>query len=233
MPEILAIIPARSGSKRVPGKNLRQIHGKHLFQFALEAALDSKIISEIVLSTDSQEILQKAKMYGNRIHIVQRPAAISTDDSPAIEYVLHVLDYMKSLHRKDFDIIAIVQPSSPLTTGRDIDNTIQIMLDYHTECAASIREIPHDLHPSKHLFLHEHTLNPLYDVSKAPNFNETNQKVYVRNGSVYVSSIDLIKKGKILSENCAAYIMPASRSVDINDELDLLFAEFLMQRNYL
>lgn len=230
MPEILAIIPARSGSKRVPGKNMRVLHGKHLIQYAIEAALDSQLLTEIVLSTDSPEILKTAKIYGNRIMCLERPTQFATDASPAIEYVQHALEYMRREFKKHFDYVAIIQPSSPLTKGTDIDNTIQIMLDYEADCAVSIKEVPHDLHPSKYLFLNKNKLNPLFEVSQMGNSEEKNQKIYVRNGSVYVSSLKLINEGKILSENCAAYIMPSNRSVDINDELDLSFAEFLLQQ---
>ncbi len=231
MSEIAAIIPARAGSQRVPGKNLRVLNGKHLFQYAIEAALDSNLCTEVILSSDSKEILQKAKIYGDRIHLVERPAHLSGNDSTAIEYVTHALDFIKNSFDKQFDVIVIVQPSSPMTQGSDIDNTIQNMLDYNADCAVSIKELPHDLHPTKHLFFDKQKLHPLYLFSESEKESDLQQKVYVRNGSVYVSNIKLIKNAQILSDNCAAFIMPASRSVDINDELDLLFAEFLMQRS--
>ena len=140
------------------------------------------------------------------------------------------MNYLWENKKKQFDYVAIVQASSPLTIGPDIDNTIQLMFDYDAECAVSIREVPYDLRPSKYLLLEKNKLNSFLTASQIEQLKNEERKFYVRNGSVYVSSIKLIGEGKLLSENCAAYIMPAERSVDINDELDLLFAEFLLGR---
>ncbi len=230
MPEILGIIPARANSKRIPGKNLRILNGKPLVQYAIDAALNSKLLSTIVLSSDSKEILELAKAHGDKVIAIERPAKFATDDSPAIEYVQHALEYLKQVKNNQFDYVAIVQPSSPLTKGSDIDNTIQLMLDYDADCGVSIREVPYDLHPSKYLFLKNNKIESFLNEAQIEQIKNEEQKFFVRNGSVYVSSMKLIRGGKLLSENCAAYIMPAERSVDINDEMDLLFAEFLLQR---
>jgi CMP-N-acetylneuraminic acid synthetase len=230
MPEILGIIPARANSKRVPGKNLRLLNGKPLVQYAIDASLHSNLFSIIVVSSDSREILDLAKTHGNKIIVIERPDKYATDDSPAIEYVQHALEYLKQSQGKQFDYVAIIQPSSPLTKGNDIDNTIQLMLDYDAECGVSIREVPYDLHPSKYLFLKNNKIESFLNETQIEQIKNEEQKFYVRNGSVYVSSIKLIREGKLLSQNCAAYIMPAERSVDINDEMDLLLAEFLLKR---
>lgn len=231
MPEILGIIPARAGSKRVQDKNLRLLNGKPLVQYAMQAALDSKKLSKIVLSSDSQEILDCAKVYGDQIIAIERPSQFATDDSPAIEYVQHVLTYLKQSGNTQFDHVAIIQPSSPLTKGYDIDNTIQLMLDYNAECAVSVREVPYDLRPAKYLVLEDNKVNSFLTESQIDQLKNENHKFYARNGSVYVSNINLIRTGRLLSQNCVAYIMPSDRSVDINDEMDLLFAEFLLQRS--
>ena len=230
MPEILGIIPARANSKRVTGKNLRVLNGKPLVQYAIEAALKSKLLTTVVLSSDSDEILKHATEYGDRILAIKRPSQFATDDSPAIEFVNHALEYLSQTKNKQFEYVAIIQPSSPLTIGSDIDMTIQALFDHDADCAVSVREIQCDHHPSKLLLLEENKLIPLCKEIKYKNMDVEMEKVYVRNGSVYVSSLNLIRQGRLLSENCAGYIMPAERSVDINDESDLLFAEFLLSR---
>jgi CMP-N-acetylneuraminic acid synthetase len=232
MPEILGIIPARAGSKRVPGKNLRMLQGKALVQYSIEAALDSRFLTELALSSDSTEVLTFANAYDKHIHALSRPDHISTDDSPAMEYILHALEYFRQELNKEFEFVVIIQPSSPLTKGFDIDNTIQLLLDHHSDCAVSVRELQFDLRPSKLLTLSEGKLHSLITAVQLDNSLNDHQKIYVRNGSVYVSTIHQINKGAILSDNCSAYIMPSFRSVDINDEQDLLFAEFLLQRSY-
>lgn len=230
MPEILGIIPARANSQRVPGKNLRMLHGKPLVHYAMEAALNSKLLSTIVLSSDSLQILEHAEKFSDSITTIERPPQYSTNSSPAIDYVRHALSYIQNEQKKEFDIVAIIQASSPLTRGNDIDNTIQLLFDHDAECAVSIREVPYDLHPLKQLTFEENTLHSFLNEMQSQNLISNQQQFYVRNGSVYVSSIKLIRSGQLLSDSCVGYLMPADRSVDINEEIDLLFAEFLMQR---
>lgn len=228
MPDIFGIIPARANSKRLPGKNMKMLFGKPLVQFAIEAAMESKLLDKIVLSSDSNEILNVAKNFGDAVIPLMRPAELAADESPAIEYVKHALDTMYQNFQANFEIIVIIQPSSPLTRGRDIDNTIELMKDYDADCAVSVREVPFDLHPSKYLHFEGNQLKSLFD--KNTNMYSQMNKLYVRNGSVYVSKVKLINEGKILSDNCAAYIMPQDRSVDINNEFDLQFADYLLHK---
>lgn len=230
MPEILGIIPARSGSKRLPGKNLRQLGAKTLVQYAMEAALESKSLNRIVLTSDADAILTLSKPYASKVSALKRPEHISQDDSPAIEYVEHVLQQIKNEGNLFPDYVVIIQPSSPFTKGIDIDACIEAMENLNTDCAASVREIQFDLHPSKLKCIREGKLMPYFEKEEDKMARHALQKVYVRNGSVYVSRIHLIHSRLILNNSCAAYIMPPERSLDINDVLDWEFAEFMMMK---
>src|SRR5690349_8449623 len=119
---VLAIIPARGGSKRVPRKNLRLLGGKPLVCWAIDAARAARGISELVLSSDDEEILDLARAVSPSLAL-RRPASLSGDLSPAIDYVQHALTEVEKGTRK-FEAVVIVQPSSPFTTGADIDATI-------------------------------------------------------------------------------------------------------------
>ncbi|MBK9109317.1 MAG: acylneuraminate cytidylyltransferase family protein [Saprospiraceae bacterium] len=230
MTEILAIIPARSGSKRLPGKNLRYLGAKTLVQYAMDAALESKSLSKIILSSDADVILELSLAYGPQICAIKRPEQISQDDSPAIEYVEHALQEMTMLGHSFPDYVVIIQPSSPFTKGIDIDACIEAMEKLNADCAASVREIEFDLHPSKLKCIQEGKLIPYFENEADKMARHLLQKVYVRNGSVYVSRMQLIQSGSILNNSCAAYIMPPERSLDINDALDWEFAEFMMNK---
>ncbi len=229
MNRILGIIPARGGSKRIPGKNLRLLNGKPLVSYAIEAALQSVRLSEIVLSSDDDKILQLGASYGNRVICLKRPEALATDESPAIEYVKHTLQTMGKEFSLNYSMVVIIQATSPFTIAEDIDSTISSMEELATDCAVSVRQVPHDLHPLKFKKLVGGKLYPYIETENGRMAYHQLEKYYVRNGSVYVSSLKLIESGQLLNDHCAAYLMPDERSVDINTEMDYKFAQFLMQ----
>lgn len=229
-PRVLGIIPARSGSKRLPGKNLRQLGHKTLVERVMEAAVESKRLTQIILSSDADEILRLAKPYESKIKALKRPENISRDESTAIEYVGHTLHEMKSEGVPEPDYIVIIQPSSPFTRSEDIDGCIESMEKLNTDCAATVREIQFDLHPSKLKCIQDGVLIPYFENESDLMARHALRKVYVRNGSVYVTRLPLIQKGSILNHSCAAYIMPPERSLDINDALDWEIAEFMWYR---
>jgi len=229
MLEFIGIIPARSGSKRLPGKNLKTLDGKTLVQRAIEAALQSNRLNRIFLSSDAQEILNQSMPYGPRIVPLKRPEALAADTSPAIDYVRHVLQCMDQQSRTKVEGVVIIQPSSPFTTGQDIDATIVAMETVNSDCAASVMEVKHALHPSKFKRLENGFLMPCYGSEHNKMAQHELEKIYVRNGSVYVSKLHLIAQGLLLNDHCAGHVMPSERSVDINDEMDWNFARFLIQ----
>ncbi|MBK9222695.1 MAG: acylneuraminate cytidylyltransferase family protein [Saprospiraceae bacterium] len=230
MSRILGIIPARAGSKRIPGKNLKNLAGKPLIQYSIEAALESKLLTDIVITSDSLEILNGAYFNGQPIYTILRPSEMAEDTSLAIEYVLHSLDFMTEHYDKQYEYVVIIQPSSPFTKGFDIDQTIDLLLNSHAECAASVKEIEHDLHPSKFKLIQGNRLVSLFEKEDGKMAAHQLEKVFVRNGSVYISNVAIVRQGTLLTEDCVPYIMPASRSLDINTETDFLFAEFLIQQ---
>jgi len=223
---ILGIIPARGGSKRIPGKNKKKLGGKELVRYAIESALDSKEITEFVLSSDDDDILRIGSDYKN-LTCIKRPVAISGDKAPAITYVKHAIGVLK----KDFDYIVIIQPTSPFTTGEDIDNTIRILYDSDADSSVSVMKLDHAIHPIKMKTMAGSKLNPFLEEEDGRMAAHELPELYVRNCSVYVSTIKNIDQGKIIGDHCLGYVMPRERSIDINDPIDFEFANFILQKS--
>jgi len=228
--KILGIIPARAGSKRIIGKNMKLLNGKPLSQYILEEAVKSDLLDDIVVSSDSQGVLDLAEGF-ERIIPVRRPDELCTDESPAIDYVKHTIAWMKKHHKKIYDIIVIMQTTSPLTLKEDIDGTIQLLLDSEkADSAVSIVKLNQVIHPYKLKKLHNGYLKPFVKAEKFIRAASELPDVYTRNGSIYVFSPENVKKGIIAGDDCLAYIMPEERSIDINEHIDFEFAEFLMYK---
>lgn len=228
--KVLAIIPARCGSKRIPNKNKKDLGGKALVRYAIEATLDSKKVTSIVVSSDDENILNISKEYAGIIPIV-RPHEISGDQASAITYVKHALEYMEQNFAMVYDMIVIVQPSSPFTLGQDIDNTITLLEDSEVaDSAVSVMKLDHAVHPVKLKTMIQKELKPFLEEENGRMAEYELPELFVRNGSVYVSKLGNIKNNKIIGVKCLGYIMPRERSLDINDPIDFTFAEFLINK---
>lgn len=219
--KVLGIIPARGGSKRVPRKNVRPLGGKPLVAWAIEACRASERLSRFVVSSDDDEILAVDPQVGLR-----RPDDISGDRAAAIAYVEHALEVLD----EDFDAVAIVQPSSPFTSAADIDATIALLESSGADSSVSVMKLDHAIHPVKLKQLEGDRLVPYLEEEAGRMADYELPELYVRNCSVYVARRDTIESGKIIGQDCRAYVMPRERSVDINDELDMAFAEFMYER---
>jgi len=222
----LGIIPARGGSKRIPGKNKKKLVGKELIRYVIEAAITSNLLDQIVVSSDDADILRIAEEYPQIIPI-KRPSEISGDTAPAITYVQHAL----SLFAEKYDLVVIVQPSSPLTLGEDIDNTIQLLVNSDVDSSVSVMHLDHAMHPIKLKTMSGDLLLPYVEKERGRMAAHELPELFVRNGSVYVSTIETIRSGRIIGEKCLGYKMPRERSIDINDPIDFEFAEFILKKH--
>ncbi len=224
----LGIIPARAGSKRLPGKNWRPLGGRPLADYALAAASAASLLTDVAVSSDSEAVLALANGYPD-FHCILRPAALSTDTSPAIDYVKHALRTLAAAGLAPYDAVAIIQPSSPFTLAADIDATIRLLRESAADAAVSITEIPHDLNPLKLKTLDPNgRLQPYFEPENGRMAAHQLPRAYIRNGSVYVSRMATIQRGEIIGPDCRGYLMPRERSVDINDAFDWRMAEWLL-----
>lgn len=224
---VLGIIPARAGSRRVPRKNVRLLAGRSLVARSIEACLGARTLAKTVVSSDDDDALRIAEGYPGVIAI-SRPPEISTDEAPALEYVKHALETMERSDAR-YDAVVIVQPSSPFTMPEDIDACIALLqAESSADSVVSVVELDQFVHPFKLKRLDGVRLIPFIEDERGRMAAHELPKVYVRNGSVYASRRSTIDRGSIIGDMSHAYIMPRTRSLDINDERDWRFAEFLV-----
>ena len=225
--KILAIIPARSGSKGIPGKNILKFDGKNLISYACEAALESKLIDDIVVSSDSEKILNIAKKY-NKIETHKRSVNLSSDLSPVIDTIKEIIQ-LKGLN--DNDLIVLLQPTSPLRSGRQIDEAINMLLNNPiANSLMSIIEMS-DIHPAR-MYNFKKKDNLIDNIFKK--FSEVRRQdippVYYRNGSIYITKTNVVMKyGSIMKEPTIGYKMSNKYWLNIDDDRDLIIANSLIK----
>jgi CMP-N-acetylneuraminic acid synthetase len=226
--DVLGIVPARAGSTRVPGKNLRVLGGRPLVGWAIDAARGATRIDHLVVSSDDEEVLAIAAAVDPTLPL-RRPAELATAESPAIDYVRHALEVAEAGGAR-YDAVAIVQPTSPFTRPAVIDEAVALLEATGADSAVTVVQVPHDLHPMKFKTLDGDRLRP-YRVDEAGRTRADQlPPVYTRNGSVYVAARATIERGDLLGDDSRAVVMPRDESIDINDEVDLALAELLLAR---
>ena len=221
---MLAIIPARGGSKGVIGKNIKVLSGKPLIAHTIIAAIDSKSVDRIIVSTDSEEIAEVAVKYGAEVPFL-RTYDISHDTAAILDAYKFVLKKLKE-SGDNYDSFVALQPTSPFRNSHDINSAISLFNNQETDSVISFTGNTHPIEWSR-LINKNGTFCDL-----GMNLIDNRQKykrTYYFNGAVYVFKTKLLKKNTFYSDNSLAYIMPRIRSIDIDTEEDFLFAEFLIQ----
>jgi CMP-N,N'-diacetyllegionaminic acid synthase len=225
---IIGIIPARKGSKRVPGKNTKLLAGKPLIEYAIDACAGSKLLDSIIVSSNDEAIEKIVGQYPE-IKFDKRPEELSTDTSPAIDCVHHILKNFFSDALPE--IVVIVQATTPFVTSDDIDATIGMLKNDPTaDTAVSVVKVEQLYHPYKLKTMDGNKLLPYLVDEKGKMAAHELPDVYVRNGAVYASRLLVINKNLIIGDHCLAHVMPYERSVDINYPIDFEFAEFLAKK---
>lgn len=223
--KILGLIPARSGSKGIPGKNIKILEDKPLLLYTIDNALKSKHLDRVIVSTDSQEIAQIAQEAKCEVPFL-RPAHLAQDTTPMYEVLVHVIEEMSKLGLKP-EIIVLLQPTSPFRTTEQIDEAIQKFLTSSVKCLISVRKVRENPYWMK--ILERGFLSPVLD--KSISSRQQLPTFYYPNGAIYIWSAEyLLNTNQLYPEDTIPYEMDESSSLDIDEELDWLFAEFLMSR---
>ena len=225
---LLAIIPARSGSKGIQDKNIRYLGQKPLMAYSIDAAKESGLFSKIHVSTDSPLYAQIAEKYGADIPFL-RDQSLATDQSNTWDVVQYVLnEYGKRGERIDY--VCLLQPTSPLRTERHIREAFERMRMLDADAVVSVCEADH----SPMLCNTLDATGSMYDFIPDEILKKGRQKltVYYRlNGAIYFFKADLLERfSSIYKSRCFAYIMDRESSVDIDEELDFLLAEVILKR---
>ena len=221
---MIAIIPARGGSKGLPGKNIRNLHGKPLIAYTIEAALKSPYIEEAILSTDSQEIANVGLQYGVKVPFL-RPAKLASDNALAIDNYIFTIEKLESMSNKEIRSIMVLQPTSPLRNTQDIDLAIDLFNSKNADSVISYTEEAHPISWHKYISQDGHLIDILDSSIKN---RQAYRESYYPNGAIYIFKKELLLEGKYYNDNSFAYIMPRNRSVDIDTLEDFLYAEYLL-----
>jgi N-acylneuraminate cytidylyltransferase len=219
---VLAIIPARGGSKGLPRKNIVELAGKPLIAWTIEAAKRSKYIDRFILSSDDLEIIEVAKTWGCEVPFI-RPAALAGDDAPGIGPVLHAIQELSG-----YDLVVLLQPTSPLRTSEDIDAAIELCVSKNAPACVSVTECKQ--HP---YLVFSRTANgcllPFLEVGEKRNRRQDFPGAFILNGAVYVAQKKCLEVSRtFLVEETVSYIMPSDRSIDIDTAEDLRLTEYLL-----
>lgn len=219
----VALIPARGGSKGVPGKNIAPILDKPLISYSIEAAIECESIESVWVSSDAQNILDVARGYGE-VNIHERSNELASDSSPITDTIDQVFDL-----NPEADFLILLQPTSPMRTGEQLSEAIDLLQKSEQENSLISVCAMDDLHPARMYWIKENSLDPIL-----PEFETTRRQeiphAYYRNGSIYIVKRQAFKKsGQIMCPPSIPYVMPTSQLLNIDEPRDLLIAEPLME----
>ncbi|MFA6126532.1 MAG: acylneuraminate cytidylyltransferase family protein [Bacteroidales bacterium] len=227
----IAIIPARGGSKRLPGKNLMLIAGKPLIGWTIEAAIESGVFSRVVVSTDSWEIAVVAAQFGAEVPFM-RPDELALDNTPSIEVLIHAVKELLSGQETQLTHLACLQPTSPLRTGENIREAVRLLETKHADAVISVCKTEHS--PLWSNTLPESLSLDGFIPEKIQTTPSQQLPAYYRlNGALYFCRINRMMEEKtlFLKSKAFAYVMNRKDSIDIDDQVDFdLAAIYLGQR---
>lgn len=223
---IVAIIPARGGSKRIPQKNLKELLGKPLISYSIEAALNANLIDRVLVSTDHKEIARISKESGASVPFM-RPPELAQDDTLMIPVIQHAVNFLEKNKEKP-DIIVMIQATSPLTTSKHIDEAIEKFLEEKMNSLASVKKVKE--RPEWMFERKEKKYSPFQEFTDAR--SQDLPELFCLNGAINIASYEtLMKKGLLLDpDSVTCYVMPERESVDIDELQDFEIAEFLMKK---
>ena len=223
--KILCVIPARKKSKGIKNKNIQKINGKPLIYFPIKASLQSKLIDKTIFSSDSKIYQKLALKFGAKSPFI-RSSKLSKDTTPSFDVIKDILFKLKK-NQIFFDIIVLLEPTSPFTESKDIDNALKIMIDGKFISLVSILET------SKYSidFQFKKFKNNKIKALNTKNIHKRRQdvkKTYILDGSIYISSVnDFLKNRGFLSNKTFGYELAKWKSIEIDDEYDLMLSRMI------
>ncbi len=225
---MIAIIPARGGSKGVPGKNIKMLNGKPLIAYTIEAALKASAIDKVVVTTDSKDIAEIAQKYGAEVPFL-RPSYLAEDNSKAQDVYLHAVDYIKDSEKIDASKFVVLLPTAPFRNSKHIDEAINLFSTSKADTLISVCKV--ETPPSWMLNMDDwgRLSNCGFDAENASGNRQGNLVHYIPNGAIYVLDYNLLKQqGTYYSDNTIGYVMNRKDSVDIDNIEDFEYADYLM-----
>lgn len=222
----LGVITARSGSKGIRDKNIRELSGKPLIAYTIETALKCQYIDRVMVSTDSDIYADISRKYGAEVPFL-RSDKTATDTAASIDVLLEVLDKYEK-EGQSFDNVVLLQPTSPLRTYKNLDEAFRLFYNKNADSVVSVCECEHSPLWSNTL---PNDLN-MFKFIKNYHRRQEQEKYYRLNGAIYISKVDVLRQiQSFYGEKSYAYIMERNESIDIDTKQDFEFAEFLINKN--
>jgi CMP-N-acetylneuraminic acid synthetase len=227
MSGVLGLVPARGGSKGVPGKNVRPLAGRPLLEYTARAARDSGVVDRIVLSTDSQEIADVGRRAGLEVPFL-RPAALAADDTPMLPVIRHALDALVA-DGWHTEIVVLLQPTSPLRRADHIRDAVQLLRDTNADSVVTVVEVPRHLSPDYVMKIEDGRLRHFLPEGARLTRRQDARPAYAREGTVYACWARTIERtGSLYGDDCRPLVIDPRDSLSIDSPADWEAAERML-----
>lgn len=226
---MIVLIPARGGSKGLPGKNVRMLGDMPLIAHSICAALSAELVTRVIVSTDDAEISAVATEYGAEVPFM-RPPELAQDDSMVMDAYLYTIDRLAEQSGSKISEFTALLPTAPFRTHGDIDSAINIFREQNADSVISVTETEIPVQWYRKID-EEGILREYLPGFDAIQNRQHNKVTYVPNGAIYIFKTEVLRSSrKYYTNKTYPYIMPSCRSVDIDTELDFLYSEFLINK---
>ena len=227
-PKIVAVIPARGGSKGIPLKNIQDLGGKPLISYTIEAALRSKTLNRVIVSTDDVRIAEISRFYGAEVPFL-RPVELASDDTPGLLVIQHAIKHVEEVGGNTVSVVVVLQPTSPLRNEGHIDDAVEKLLKTGADSVVTVCKMKH--HPFWCWSAMEgDRIIPFSDKGINIGRRQDLRETYALNGAVYAIRRDvLFKQNSIFGKDTRALFMSNEESADIDDYFDLFNAEMVLK----
>jgi len=224
-PRVLAIIPARGGSKRLPRKNIMNIGGHPMIAYSIMAARDARLITDWLVSTDDDEIVEIARQYDAPVPF-KRPADLATDEIRNIEVTLHALEYMERKTGKKYEVIVLLQPTAPIRDAAHIDEAIRKLWQSELDTLAAVKGPYQKRDPILKRIDEEGNLVPYCNDEHM----DQREPFYIYNAALYaVKRGYFVREKRFVSEKQVPLLMDKYHSTDVDELVDLQLAEVYLE----
>lgn len=234
--KILGVITARGGSKGIPGKNIKDLCGKPLIAYTIEAAQESGIFDRIILSTDDKKIANVAKSYGIEVPFM-RPSGLAQDGTPHLPVLQHAVSWLKDNQNYWSDAVMLLQPTAPLRQPQHIKEVIKLFSEKSADSVVSVSEIPGHFSPYWAVVANEDGLGNLFTGepirNRIPRRQSFPQKTYYHNGAIYLFKPELLfhkTKASFYGDKVAVYPMAEKYSINIDSPEDWALCETVLNK---
>lgn len=226
-PAVVGIVPARSGSKGVPGKNTRLLHGRPLLEYTARAAFAAGVLDRVILTTDSPDIADVGRRVGLEVPFL-RPAALSQDDTPMVPVLRHAVEALAADGWTP-GIIVLLQPTSPLRRPEHIVDAVEMLKQTPATSVVSVVEVPRHLSPDYVMRVEAGVLKPFLADGLRITRRQDARQAYVRDGTVYAFRAETLDRfGDIYGNDCRPLLIPADESLSIDSPADWDVAERML-----